>query len=86
MDNIILQYSSWEKVDEKDYLGFDCHSGGMMTYITQGKARDGIWMRFDGDEGAVRYFDSEGKEIVLNQGKTWVLIIQDTMGDKVVVR
>ena len=86
VDNIILQYSSWERVDDKDYLGFDCHMGGMMTYVTHGKARDGIWMRFDGDEGAVRYFDSEGKEIVLNQGKTWVLIIQDTMGDKVVVR
>ncbi len=84
-DNIILQYSSWEEVDDKGYLGFDCHSGGKMTYITKGKARDGSWIRFDGDQGSVRYFDSNGEEIVLNQGKTWVLIIQDTMGDKVVI-
>ena len=27
-----------------------------------------------------------GEEIVLNQGKTWVLIIQDTMADKVVIK
>ena len=86
VDNIILQYSSWEVVDEKGYLGFDCHSGGKMTYITHGMARDGTWIRFDGDTGSVRYFDNTGKEIVMNQGKTWVLIIQDTMGDKVVIR
>ncbi len=85
VENIILQYSSWETVDDKGYLGFDCHSGGKMTYISQGKAEDGTWIRFDGDLGAVRYFNNEGKEIVLNQGKTWVLIIQDTMGDKVVI-
>ena len=85
VDNIILQYSSWEQVDQKGYLGFDCHAGGKMTYITKGMARDGSWIRFDGDQGAVRYFDSEGKEIVLNQGKTWIEIIQDTEGDKVKV-
>ena len=84
-DNIILQYSGWEVVDEKGYLGFDCHSGGKMTYITKGKARDGSWIRFDGDTGSVRYFDMNGEEIVMNQGKTWVLIIQDTMADKVVI-
>ncbi len=82
-DNIILQYSSWEEVDDKGYLGFDCHGGGKMTYITHGKARDGSWIRFDGDSGSVRYFDNNGEEIVLNQGKTWVLIIQDTYGDNV---
>ncbi len=86
VDNIILQYSSWEEVDDKGYLGFDCHSGGKMTYITHGKARDGNWIRFDGDTGSVRYFDMNGEEIVLNQGKTWVLIIQDTMADKVVIK
>ncbi len=85
VDNVILQYSAWEEVDDKGYLGFDCHSGGKMTYITHGMARDGTWIRFDGDQGSVRYFDSEGKEIVINQGKTWIEIIQDTMSDKVVI-
>ncbi len=85
-DNIILQYSSWEQVDDKGYLGFDCHSGGKMTYITHGKARNGTWIRFDGDQGSVRYFDADGNEIVMNQGKTWVCIIQDTYADKVVIK
>lgn len=83
VDNLIFQYSSWEQVDEKGYLGFDCHSGGEMIYFTRGKAEKGAWIRYDGDLGSVRYYDSEGKEIIVNQGKTWICIIQDTMGDKV---
>ncbi|MDD3414009.1 MAG: DUF3048 domain-containing protein [Lachnospiraceae bacterium] len=83
IDNIILQYSSWEEADNNGYLGFDCHAGGEMVYITKGKAEKGSWIRYDGDEGSVRYYDSQGYEIILNQGKTWVCIIQDTFGDKV---
>lgn len=85
-DNIILQYSSWEEVDDKGYLGFDCHAGGEMAYITKGKAEKGYWIRYDGDQGSVRYYDSTGHEIVLNQGKTWICIIQDTYADKVEIR
>ncbi len=85
-DNVILQYSAWEQIDDKGYLGFDCHGGGKMTYITKGKACDGKWISIGGEAGAVRYFDEDGEEIVLNQGKTLIEIIQDTEADKVVVR
>ena len=85
-DNVVLQYTTWSTVDDKGYLAFDCHSGGDMVYISHGKAVPGTWIRFDGDQGATRYFDMEGKEIVFNQGKTWICLIQDTMGDKVVIK
>ncbi len=85
-DNVVLQYTTWSTVDDKGYLAFDCHSGGDMVYISKGKAVPGTWIRFDGDQGATRYFDREGKEIVFNQGKTWICLIQDTMGDKVVIK
>ncbi len=85
-DNVILQYTGWEKIDEKGYLGFDCHGGGKMTYITHGKAVDGTWTYLGGENGAVRYIDSNNQEILLNQGKTMIEIIQDTEGDKVVIR
>ena len=85
-DNVILQYSAWEQIDDKGYLGFDCHGGGRMTYITMGKAVDGTWIPFGGDFGTVRYFDADGQEIVLNQGKTLIEIIQDTEGDKVIIK
>ena len=82
-DNIILQYSQWEKIDEKGYLGFDCHGGGKMTYITKGKAVDGTWTSFGGEQGAVRYFDSDGRGDSLKPGQDLIEIIQDTEGDKV---
>lgn len=85
-DNIILQYSSWEQIDDKGYLGFDCHGGGNMVYITKGKAVNGSWISLGGEQGAVRYFDSDGEEIVVNQGKTLIEIIQDSEGDKVVIK
>ncbi len=85
-DNIILQYSAWEQIDDKGYLGFDCHGGGPMKFITKGKAIDGIWLLLGGEQGSVRYFDMDGEEIVVNQGKTMVEIIQDSEGDKVVIR
>ncbi len=85
VDNIILQYSPWEQVDEKGYLGFDCHGGGRAVYITNGRAIEAVWLRFDGDTGSTRYFDRYQNEIVMNQGKTWICIIQDTMSDHVVI-
>jgi hypothetical protein len=85
-DNVILQYTPWEKIDEKGYLGFDCHGGGKMTYITHGRAVDGTWVYIGAENGAVRYLDSNNQEILFNQGKTMIEIIQDTEGDKVVIR
>ena len=85
-DNIILQYSQWEQIDDKGYLGFDCHGGGRMKFITKGRAIDGNWISLGGELGAVRYFDLNGNEIVLNQGKTLIEIIQDSEGDKVVIK
>ncbi len=84
-DNIILQYSEWEQIDDKGYLGFDCHGGGQMKFITKGRAVDGHWISLGGEDGAVRYFDNNGEEILLNQGKTLVEIIQASEGDKVII-
>lgn len=92
-DNIVLQYCEWVQLDEKDYLAFNCHSGGIMKYITEGKVVDGFWIRTvedensgNHDEGVTKYYNSKGEEIVFNQGKTWICMIQDTKGDKVEIK
>ena len=33
--------------------------------------------------GVTHYYDLNGSEITLNQGKTWVCIVLDTQGDQV---
>jgi len=88
-DNVILQYNVWSQLDEKDYLAFDCHSGGVFQYCTKGKCIVGKWVRDinpdNYDLSAIRYYDMDGNEIEINNGKTFICIIQDTEIENVVV-
>lgn len=89
-DNVILQYNKWVQLDEKDYLAFDCHSGGVIQYCTKGKVIVGTWQREinedNYDMSAIRYYDMDGNEIKINNGKTWICVIQDTELEGVVVK
>ena len=88
-DNVIFQYNAWTQLDEKDYLAFDCHSGGVYQYFTHGKCVVGKWEREinedNYDMSAIRYYDMDGNELEINNGKTFICIIQDTEIDNVVV-
>lgn len=91
-DNIIFQYCPWVNYDENGYLNIDTLSGGAGKYITKGKAIDITWKKdsinvndkyASENFGVTHYYDTDGNEITLNQGKTWVCIIQDTYSDDV---
>ena len=88
-DNVILQYNFWTQLDDKDYLAFDCHSGGAIQYCTHGKYVSGTWKRDlnedNYDMSAIRYYDGDGNEIEINNGKTFICIIQNTDVENVVV-
>ena len=93
-DNIIFQYCPWEKFDDNGYLNIDVLSGGTGKFITNGKAIDVTWKKdtINTEEpyanenfGVTHYYDSNGNEITLNQGKTWVCIILDSYSDKAAV-
>lgn len=88
-DNVILQYNLWAPLDEKDYLAFDCHSGGFIQYCTKGKCVLGTWKRDVNEENydmsAIRYYDNDGNELEINNGKTFICVIQNTEVENVVV-
>jgi hypothetical protein len=94
-DNIIFQYCSWSNYEDTDsYLNIDVLSGGSGKYITKGKAIDITWSKdnpdlddalADGNFQPTHYYDADGNEITLNQGKTWVCIVLDTQSDQVVI-
>lgn len=88
-DNVILQYNAWAQLDQKDYLAFDCHSGGVFQYCTKGKCIVGKWVRDINEENydmsAIRYYDMDGNEIEINNGRTWICVVQDTELENVVV-
>ena len=75
--NIILQNTYYETRDAKGYLAFQCHDTTREGfYITNGNAIPITWEKTT-DFGATKYYDSNGNEIVLNTGKTFICIIQD---------
>ncbi len=91
-DNILVQFCSWEPADENGYLDIDVVSGGDGLYITRGRAIDISWSKddadyadptYEGNFGVTHYYDADGQEITLNQGKTWVCIVLDSDRDSV---
>ncbi len=85
--NILVQYCDWRKADDNGYLDIDTMpSGGQGKgkYITNGKVIDITWTK-ESESSPARYFDESGKEIILNQGKTWVCVIRDTYADRFAV-
>lgn len=83
--NIILQNTKHEVRDAKGYLLFHFNDNTKSGYyITNGKAIEVTWQKTN-DLEPTRYYDKDGNEIKLNEGKTWVCIIQEENKDKVVI-
>ena len=49
---------------------------GKGWYITRGKAIKIKWQKDKKKSGQTKYYDENGQEIVLNNGKTFVQIVQ----------
>ena len=61
------------------YLNITVSGSGEGKFFTQGKMIDITWKK--GNDGITHYYDADGNEIVLNQGKTWVCVIQNQYAD-----
>lgn len=70
--NVIFQYCHGEVRDAHDYLAFGVHGEGDAIVFTNGKAIKGRWERNGGDFTPARFYDENGNEIIMNQGKTWI--------------
>ena len=83
--NIIIQNTIGESRDAKDYKLFhvvDENKTGY--YITNGKAIEITWNKYV-DWDKTRYFDKNGNEITLNEGKTWVCIVREDAKEDTVI-
>lgn len=72
--NIILQYCPMAHYATTEYLNLNVQDDSYGTYVTEGRAIPVKWSK-DGEFGPTHYYDMENKEIILNQGKTWVCVI-----------
>ena len=82
--NILIQFSSWRFYDKNGYLNIDVDEPGEGIYITNGQAIPVTWKKHT-PWGPTYYYDSNGNEITLNTGKTWVCIVQDTYREQTAV-
>ena len=77
-DNVILQNARYVKFDDNGYMMFYAKDVGRDGYyITKGKAIKITWTKPEDDCEPTRYYDSEGNEIQINTGKTYVALIPD---------
>lgn len=74
--NVILQNTTFSQLDEHGYLIYNAiDSGRDAYYITNGKAKEVIWIK-PGEKDITIYLDKEtGEQIEINTGKTYVALV-----------
>lgn len=82
--NIIIQYCRSSIYSGSSYVNLNVTDGGNGMFITNGKAIPVTWKK-DSEYGKTRYYDGNGNEICLNQGKTWVCVMQKSQEDSLVI-
>lgn len=84
-DNVIIQYCQIKPYDDNGYLNVNTNSGGEAILFTKGTYQNATWEKKT-DWGPARYYDAQGNEIAINQGKTWICIVQDTKKGDTTIR
>lgn len=73
--NIIIQYLSYRVIDPKGgYLAMNMIGQGKALLITKGQVYIGQWSK-NSDQDKTYYTDSEGNELKLNPGQTWIEVV-----------
>lgn len=75
-ENVIVQMTDCKRLDDKDYQDFTMIDSGKPGYFcTKGKMIPITWTKTS-DYAPTKYYDMDGKEIVLNTGKTYIAVAQ----------
>ena len=75
--NIIFQNVPSSIYSGTQYLNIPLNGSGEGKFFTNGKMIDITWKKSSNSD-ITRYYDASGNEIVLNQGSTWVCLIQNS--------
>ena len=69
--NVILQTCTFHQYDKNGYLIYNVIGEGNGYYLTGGKMIPIVWKKAS-ETGATKYYDSVGREISINPGKTYI--------------
>lgn len=73
--NVIFQYEPSSFYATTAYLNINVHEESYGYYFTNGRGIP-VSVKKDGEFGVTHFYDSEGNEIKINPGKTWICIIR----------
>ncbi len=84
-DNVIIQDCTFSQLDSNGYLIYNCiDSAQPGYYITKGLGKDIGWTKA-GETDITKYYDSEGNEIKINTGKTYICLVPSDSWDSLVI-
>lgn len=75
--NIIIQEAKTKVLDKDGRLEIQLVGEGQGKYITNGKTIDIKWVK-KSRKDKTKYYNLEGKEIILNPGVTWIQVVEPT--------
>jgi hypothetical protein len=81
--NVILQNVSFNQLDKNGYLTYNVIGNDKGYYFTNGKIIPIMWSK-SSETGITHYYYSDGRELNLNKGKTYIGLIPSDSWDKVV--
>ncbi len=79
-DNVIVQYVKSKAVDDYGRLDITTAGNGSMRIMRDGISYLGNWRK---ENGRTRFYDSNGQELNLKPGTTWIQIIPDNIKIKI---
>uniref|UniRef100_A0A7C4TLH7 DUF3048 domain-containing protein n=1 Tax=candidate division WWE3 bacterium TaxID=2053526 RepID=A0A7C4TLH7_UNCKA len=84
--NLIVQFVPEVPIlgDDKNRLTYELVGAGKGYVFLDGKVIDVTWSKESRDERTM-FYDTEGKEITFNRGKTWISVVPDRNVDQVVI-
>lgn len=84
--NIIIQSAELNVFDANGYMQFNLiNESGSGYFITAGKAIPITWKK-GADTSPTKYYDSEGNEITLNTGKTYIGFVSSTRWNELILK
>lgn len=80
--NVIIQNVSFTSLDKNGYMTYNVIGSGSGYYVTNGKAIPITWSK-GSETGMTHFYNSEGAEISINKGKTYIGLVPSDTWDKV---
>ncbi|MBQ8413177.1 MAG: DUF3048 domain-containing protein, partial [Lachnospiraceae bacterium] len=73
--NIIVMFAEYESLDSVDHQDVKWDKGGSGYYVTNGEYKPITWKK---DNGVLKYYDEDGTQLLMNPGKTYISVFDES--------